>query len=353
MVLPLTSISVKSLLFVLGPIFLPKAISYYRSFRNAPGVPGKPVRPIPPAVSRALVILFVFAITSLVFTLPYFSPENIFTRTQSRLQIPTDVLFTRLHALRPQGLSEYDNQLREKLASLESRLLYFKFGPNVIANCLWCKSENPSSYLYYTVPGILGNHAFNLCALSLVTSGLFVGNEGAIWRRTACISAIALACVDMWLVNSIDHQKNARATKLEDVKTFYWTMRMYRGIGIAVLDASLGWVMYLSSTNRAFVTPLTAAERVETAIRVLEGTRSKMSAAGVIRNTVIRDESLRDRNQAYWVHEGRLMREMMENREVLEGVNNALENRINIDRITQDAEIYAGKVVEGIPGMDG
>lgn len=333
-------------------MLLPKAISYYRSIRAAPAISGKPVRPAPPAVSRALAILFGIAIASLVFTFPYFSPENIFSLTQSRLQAPTDVLFTRLNALRPQGLSEFDNQLRLKLVSLESRLLYLKYGPEAIANCLWCNAEDPTSYFYYTLPGLLAPHLFNLCVLALVTSGLFVGNEGAVWRTTATIGSMALACVEMWMVNSYDHQANARALRLEDLDRFYWTVRFYRGVGIAVLDAVLGWLMYLSSTNRAFVKPHTTAERVETSIKVLESTRSKMSAAGVIRNTVFRDDGLRDRNQAYWIHEGRLMGEMMEDREVLDGVKNALENnRINIDRITADAEIYAGKVIEGVPGL--
>ena len=333
-------------------MLLPKAIAYYRSVRNSTAIQGKPVQPLPPPVSRALAILFAVAVVALISTLPYFAPYNIFTLTQSRLKIPTDVLFTRLGNMRPHGLNEMDTQLRQKLLSLESRLLYFQFGPDAIANCLFCNAEDPKSYLYYSIPSIAKTHLFNLCIIALVTSGLFVGPEGARWRTQATIGAIALAGLELWMVSTYDYQANSRATRLEDVETFHWKMRVYRNIGIATLDALLGWVMYLSATNRAFVTPHTAPERVENTIRILDSARSKMSAAGVIKNTIIRDEGLRNRNQSYWVHEGRLMNEMMENREVLQGVNNALENRINMDRISADAEMYAGKVI-GVPDMAG
>jgi len=122
-------------------------------------------------------------------------------------------------------------------------------------------------------------------------------------------------------------------------------MRVYRGIAIAALDGLLGWVLYLSSTNRAFLNPPSTAERVEAATRILDSARSKVSAVGVIKNTVNRDTDLRNKNQEYWVHEGRLMGDLMEEREVVVGINNALENRINMQSIEADAAAYADYVV--------
>ncbi len=343
----LTPLRIKSLALLFGPMLLPKAIAYYRSVRNSSAVNG-PIRPVPASVSRALTILFVVATISLISTFPIFGPENIFRVTQSRLQIATDVLFTRLQAIRPQGLTEADNNLRSKINSLESRLLFFQFGPDVITNCLFCDPEDPRSYLYYALPAILAPHLFNLCVLAFLTSNMFVGPEGAAWRTTATIGAVGIAAAEIWFVSTYDHQANARATRLADIDDFFWNMRVYRGLAITVLDAVLGWVIYLSSTNRAFVTPPHPAERIENSIRVLESVRSKISATGVVRNTVIRDEGLRGRNQAYWVHEGRLMSEMMEDREVVEGINNALESRINIDKISSDAESYAKNMMNGM-----
>ena len=76
-----------------------------------------------------------------------------------------------------------------------------------------------------------------------------------------------------------------------------------------------------------------------------------MSGLGVLRNTIYRDEELRSRSSAYWAHEVRLMGELMEEREVVEGVRNALDARINVAAITADAEAYAQNVVVPLQGM--
>jgi hypothetical protein len=285
-----------------------------------------------------------------------FSPENIFYLTSSRLQIPTDVLFTRLAAMRPTGLTPSDEILRTKISSLESRLLFFQFGPDVIIDCPACKAEDPKSYLYFALPAILAPHLFNLCILALVTSGLFTGKEATGWRTAATIGAAAVALLEIYFTSAYEYQANARATRLEDIDAFFWKMRIYRGIGIAALDGVIGWLLYLSSTNRAFLNPPNTAERVESSIKTLEMVRSKMSAMGIIRNTVQRDGELRSKSDAYWVHEGRVMGELMEERDVIEGVNNALENRVNLQVVTADAEAYAENVVgplQAAPGMNG
>jgi hypothetical protein len=78
----------------------------------------------------------------------------------------------------------------------------------------------------------------------------------------------------------------------------------------------------------------------------------KMSTVGILRNTVNRDEELRGKSEKYWVTEGRVMGELMEEREVVEGVKNALDGRINLETITRDAETYARNVIGGVPGSD-
>lgn len=322
-------------------MLLPKAISYYRSYKSNAKRTERPIKPVPPAVSRALGILFVVAVIALIATFPSFATENIFTRTQSRIQIPVDVLFTRLNALRPLGLSTADNQLRQKLQSLEGKLLYFKFGPDALSNCLFCNLEDHKSYMYYSLPSLLAPHLFNTAVLALVTSGLFVGPEGAVWRRFATLSAIVLAGIDVWSFAQYDYTQNAKALRLEDLSMFFWNSRMWRCVGIAALDAVLGWLMWLSSTNRAFFVPISASERLETSLKGLESVRGRLTATSIVKNTTSRDEGLRNRANAYWVHEGQLMREGMEDPEVMESVNNALQNRVNVDRISADAENYA------------
>lgn len=243
------------------------------------------------------------------------------------------------------GLTTVDDLLKTKINSLESRLLFFQFGPDVLTNCQFCQPEDPKSYLYYYLPALLAPHLINLFILAIATSGLVTGKEGGVWRKTVTIIGVVLALFDIYLVSTYNHQDNSRHTKLEQIETFFWNQRLYRNLGLALLDALLGFMLYLSSTNRAFVIPPSTAERIEVSTRLIDGVRSKMSAMSILRNTINRDEGLRERSREYWVTEGQLMGQLMEERDVLESVNNALESRINMQTITKDAEDYANNVV--------
>ena len=292
-------------------------------------------------------LLLALAGIHLLKTLPAFAPDNVFWRTQSRLQIPVDVLFNRLATMRPGGvLTATDQALRAKFVNLESRLLYLQFGPDVLADCPFCNVDEPKSYYYYALPALLWPHMANLIVVAVVTSSSITGRYGAQWRTLATIGALALASIDAYLVSAYNYQANARALRLQQLECFFWSMRCYRLLGLAALDAALGWVLYLSSTNRAFVQPPAPAGRVDEVARALLSIKSRLSAVGIVNNTAMRDEDLRSRSNAYWAHEGRLMRDVMEEREVIEGVNDALTNRINIDSISRDAEAYTQSVLE-------
>ncbi|KAH7040478.1 uncharacterized protein B0I36DRAFT_357772 [Microdochium trichocladiopsis] len=338
--------TIRSLLIFFGPMLLPKLIRWYKDFRNGSNAHGLRVRPVPLQAFRALTLLAVTAGVFFVLATPLYAPENVFVLTQSRLQIPTDTLFNRISSLRPGNvLTNFDQALRTKFVSLESRLLYLQFGPDVMADCPFCSSDDIKSYLYYAVPGLLGPHLANLVALSLATSEAVAGREGMQWRGYTTIAAGLGAVIDLYTVSNYNHQANARAPRLQELDMFFWNTRVYRNIGLATLDLVFAVLLYLSSTNRAFATPPSPAERIEAATRSLMSTRSKLSAFGVFKNTSIRDEELRSRTVAYWQHEGHLMREMMEDREVIEGVNDALENRINIQTITKDADLYVANLL--------
>ena len=116
---------------------------------------------------------------------------------------------------------------------------------------------------------------------------------------------------------------------------------MFRGIAIALADVLVAGLLWLSSTNRMFVVPPSAAERMETAMRVLENARGKLNAVGIMRNAVVRDEGLRRKGEAYWRQEGQVMGEVMDEREVVEGVRNALSGRIQVDLVEEEARKYA------------
>ncbi|KAK3946384.1 hypothetical protein QBC46DRAFT_276290 [Diplogelasinospora grovesii] len=349
--------TVKSLLIFFAPILLPKLFRWYSSVKNAPKMQGMQIRPVPSGVRRALFLLFaVSAVLLLRISLPIFSPENIFQVADARLQIPVDVLFNRLSKLRPNGtLTPQDHALRTKFVSLESRLLYLQFGPSVLADCPFCTSDDPKSYLWYALPDLLAPHLVNLIAIALSTSQLFTSSKSdkgdanvTRWRTPATLAAIILAGLDIYMVSTYNYQLNSRATRLPDLDFFFWTARTYRSLLLAGLDLLLAFLLWLSSTNRAFLNPPSPAERVESVTRTLMAAKSKLNAAGVVKNAASRDDELLRRTTSYWAHEVRLMQDVMEEREVIEGVNDALQNRIDIQNITRDAEAYAKGVVQGV-----
>ncbi|KAG6020652.1 hypothetical protein E4U41_002771, partial [Claviceps citrina] len=177
--------SIRSLLICFAPFLLPKAISWYRSLRASTTSHGLPIQPTPPGVRLGLGLLFALSAVYLVQTLPPFAPENLFLGTQSRLQIPVDVLFSRVSTLLRRGgnssssnednsnsnyihaLTRSDLALRAKFVNLESRLLYLQFGPAVLADCPFCHVDDPSSYFHYALPSILWAHLANLIVIAV------------------------------------------------------------------------------------------------------------------------------------------------------------------------------------------
>ncbi|KAK4696778.1 tail-anchored protein insertion receptor, partial [Lecanoromycetidae sp. Uapishka_2] len=338
--------TLKTILFTVGPLLIPKLISWYRTQKVQVKTAPVSRQPVPKPIYKSFNILFISALLALISTLPYFAPENIFTITQSRLQTPNDVLFTRLALARDGGLTDDDNTLRPKIASLDSRLLYFTYGPNVLTHCPFCISDEPMTYFYYALPSIAIPHILHTFALGLATSTAVAGNYGNRWRGLAAVLGLGLAASEMWLFGSYDWKANARKFRAEDCVHWYWRMRIFRGVLVAMADAVFAGLLWLSSTNRMFVIPPSAAERTEMAMRTLEQARGKLNAVAIMRNVVSRDEGLRRKSEAYWKQEGQVMGEVMDEREVVESVRNALDGRLHVVTIEEDARKYA----EGITG---
>ena len=162
----------------------------------------------------------------------------------------------------------------------------------------------------------------------------------------ATIGAV-IAVAECYIFGAYDWKANARVIRPEDLTYFYWRMRTFRGVVIAFANAGLAGLLWASSTNRIFVVPLSSAERLESVTRVLETARGKLGAVGIVRNVTLRDENFRKRGEAYWTKEGQVMNEVMDEREVVEGVRSALgSGRISVTRIEEEARNYA----EGILG---
>ncbi|OAA66440.1 hypothetical protein SPI_01016 [Niveomyces insectorum RCEF 264] len=426
--------SLKSLLIFFGPWLLPRAIGYYRRLkleasrrRQQQQQQPADVRPLPLRGVLVLALLTGAAVmwllssglvpnrllTALSISVSLAPPENIFVATQSRLQAPTDVLFTRLAALRPgKTLTAADEALRARFASLESRLLYLQYGPDVLAGCPFCGGTgvdatgghngfSANAYFYYALVDLVAPHLVNLVLIAAATSPLLLlgrrgkgsaaaraasaagfgmpgvdgGGGGGVtssddaydasaahirgWRAPASIAALALAAFDVYAVATYERQANARATRLVELQPFFWTMRLYRGLASGCILGLLAVILYWAATGRhntpalgllgvllfGATPPPSPVHRVAAVTRSLGAVKSKLNAGAIVKNTALRDADLRGRTQAYWAREVMLVAAAMEEREVLEGVNDALLNRIDMQRITQDAELYAQNVV--------
>ncbi|KAF2085943.1 hypothetical protein K490DRAFT_74816 [Saccharata proteae CBS 121410] len=332
-----------------GPLLIPKALQIYRSIRASSQGPHSRVRRVPPGVTRARTILWLFAIASIILSLPAFAPENVFTLTQSRLQIPVGTLFTRLQGMRllttgQDVLTARDEVLRNKFASMTSRLLYLQYGPDVLAGCPFCSSDDLVTYFLYALPSVLGPHILHLAVLGLATSGLVAGPEGARWRMWAVISGVMFAGLEVWRLASYNHKLNAGTTRVEELDAFHWNLRVFRWFGFAIIDAFFDAALWLTSTNRWLVQPLSLSERLEDSTRAVEMVKGKLSMLGAVKNTVMRDRGLRERNEAYWTNEGVVMGEVSEEREVVEGMNQAM-GRMDLTTLEEQAAGMADSVV--------
>lgn len=325
----------------LGIWLLRNGHSYYSSLRASYSLRKPTIRDTPPKTSRALNLLFSFALIALFYTLPYFSPPNIFKETSSKLQTPTEILFARLTALRT--LTPVDISLRTKLTAKNSRLTYFAFGPDVVATCTFCSSSDPTSFFYYALPNLAAPHLLHLAVLGLATSSLLCGLESARWRTHAVLAGLALGFADVYLHMSYDLNANSLATGTHDIDFFFWRMRIFRGVFIAAIDGLLGWITWLSSTNRFFLAPPSLAHRVETASRALDAANFRLWATGNIRNATVRDLELRDNLTKYWQEE----KNIYEAREVVTAIQSALE-RTDLRNLSQIADARSSDIVRSI-----
>ena len=206
-------------------------------------------------------------------------------------------------------------------------------------------SDEPYSYLLYALPVLLLPHLLHLFTLGLATATAVGGKGVDKWRILATFIGIGAALVEVYMYAAYDYKSNARVFYQEDYVYYYERMRIIRGVTIAISDLVVAGLVYLSGTNRMFVTPPTSAERMEVAMRVLEGARGKISALAILKNAIVRDEGMRRRNEIYWIREGQVMGEVMDEREVVEGVRSALTERVQVSQVEDEAQRFADGLI--------
>lgn len=199
----------------------------------------------------------------------------------------------------------------------------------------------------YAFPSIVAPHLMHLIALGVATSGLLSGKEGARWRTIAIISGLILGIVEVYMVMNFDDTKNQRSVRVNDIDFLYWKMQVYRGLAIAVTDGLLGLVIWLQATGRAFVAVAPASERILDHAQRLEAVVLKARGVGIVRNGSVRDAALRRKVEDYWFKENEVMKDVMEQPEVLEAQRSAL-RRVDSVSTARDAEQFIDRVL-GMP----
>lgn len=303
--------SVKSLLVFFGPVLLPRLINAYRGLRVSIAS-SPPPRSLPVAAARALNVLFASIVLFLILSLPFnpHAPEpNIFTQTRSRINTPADAIFHRLSRLRPNNLlTDADTLLREKLTSLGARKVYLTFGPDALTSCQYCSFDNLNTYLLYYLPfNVLLPHLIHLLILGVATSAPFAGPECARWRTKFTFAGLALAALDIWVVSTHDPiQAASLAVRAGQAPPagLYNTITLLRPLAFTICDAACAMVIWLSATNRFFFKPPSPVDRldqaVSAALKLTTGANSKLHATSVTRNAIVRDKTLKARDDVYW-----------------------------------------------------
>jgi hypothetical protein len=343
---------VHSLLIVFGPFLLPRLANLINTARATSRT--VPVRPTPPKVRRALDLLSLSAVVSLLLTLPYFAPENVFLKTQSRLQIDANVLFARLRSLRP--LTSEDELLRSKFAgSVQNKLIYLAHGPDTLLNCTWCTTSDGAAdaqiFFLYSLPKLLKPHIVHLVVLGLATSSL-VGREASRFRTHATIAGLSLLVMETWYLATYDITSNKRARTLQEVDFLHWRIRFLRYLSFAIVDALLGATLWLTSTNRWLAKPPSLAERLEMTTRAAETTMSKFHALSLLSNSINRDQGLRNVREAYWRMEGQELAEVVQEEEVLGTINAAL-GKMDVQTVQGQIGQATDTILAGVDSLGG
>ena len=227
-------------------------------------------------------------------------------------------------------MTPLDEILKEKLKSKESKLLYLAYGPYALADCTFCKSEEPLSYLLYSLPSLVAPHLVHSAILALSTSGLLAGKYGARWRPHITLAVLALAAGELYLTFTYNVTENVKSTRWTEIDFFYDKVQLYRSLAFVAVDIALASVTWLSSTNRLFVCPASVSERLQGLLQSTETSAGRQWAAGAVVNAMSRDQKLRDRWQEYWRMDG----EVSTDRHVLEAEKNTLA-RMDTNRASQ------------------
>ncbi|CRG85472.1 hypothetical protein PISL3812_02528 [Talaromyces islandicus] len=362
--------TIKSLLIFFGPVLLPRAINFYRVFRvqlaHRP-----PPRQIPSQASRALNVLFAAIVVFLTLSVPinpHAPAPNIFSQTGSRITTPTDVIFARLARFRPeQTLTDYDKLLRSALTSTAARKIYLRYGPDALLSCQFCgldESSSAVSYLLYYLPwNSVVPHLLHLLILGLVTSAPFAGADAARWRNWFTAGGLMLAGLDFYVMGAYDPLAAASAAVRagqQPPSSLFHAMSFVRPLVFALFDSVCAGLVYVSATHRFFFSPPSQADQINQlvtkATEALATVNRQLHGVSVARNAVVRDKTLKARDDWYWRtavamegEAGSSGGSVWEDEEVVRAMSRAMSGQgVDMAQLGVSAGEYVGDITRGL-----
>ncbi|KAF2864239.1 hypothetical protein K470DRAFT_261686 [Piedraia hortae CBS 480.64] len=304
--------NIQSLVLLLGPILLPRLIAYTRTLTQQQ--PSTTRRKPPPQLPLALLTLT--TLTSLILTLPIFTPTNIYMETSLPLTAPAERLQSRLRRSLTSPEQTYLSFLKEH--GPPASKLYSLYGPAAFPS--WTDPKDHLGNFIYALPGILTPHLLHLAIMGVVT-----GRQASRFRGRAVAACIALLGSELFYLHRGEGEFK------------FWKGRVVRLLGFAGVDVILGGMVLLAREG--------VSERVEGVRDGMEGLVKTLRGLGCVRNTVVRSSKLRGREGEFWETETDLMRGVFENEGVVVAQKGVL-GRIDLEGVREEA----GELVDSLLG---
>ena len=199
------------LLVIFGPSLLPSLVRrvnfLLRDGRLSPPPPPdqlkRPKQPMPNTLKLFLVVHTLFCLIYLIYR-----PFDLFVTNRLPITASNDALYraatraspSTLSPAIPGSLSPLTELLLQRLRIFDNRLLYFRFGHEVMC-CAWC--AEPTDYLLYSLPGILQPYAGELVVLGLLGLTVLAGSQARSkadrWRSLFAWALGVTAALDIGL----------------------------------------------------------------------------------------------------------------------------------------------------------